>query len=121
STARALSGETYSTRVRCSRAACSSAGVDESRSSDHRNADRVLPDPVGATTSVWAPEEIESHAPSWAGVGDSNAPANHARVGAEKRSRMSVTIPSSTRRPTHSVVAREPDQSLYANRAICRQ
>ncbi len=57
-----------------------------SRSSDHRKADSVLPEPVGATTSVSRPEEMASQAPSWAGVGAAKAPVNHARVAGEKRS-----------------------------------
>ncbi len=51
------------------------------------NALRVLPLPVGATTSAFLPAAIASHAPSWAGVGRANDASNHARVGALKRSR----------------------------------
>ena len=57
-----------------------------SRSSESRNAERVLPDPVGATTSVWAPLARDAHAPSCAGVGRSNAPRNHEAVAGWNRS-----------------------------------
>src|SRR2546430_14161866 len=93
STAGAFSGETYSTRSRgepppdapedSPRDEDSPGEAEEGtarRSSAHRNAARVLPDPVGATTSASLPDEIASHAPSCAGVGPANAPSNHARV-----------------------------------------
>ncbi len=51
-----------------------------SRSIDHRNAASVLPDPVGATTSVLSPSAMEFQAPSWAAVGAAKAPVNHSRV-----------------------------------------
>src|SRR6478736_2519474 len=71
------------------------------RSSDHRKAARVLPEPVGATTSACRSVDTASHAPACAGVGASNAPENHARVGAVKRSRGStVTRPFSPDPPT---------------------
>ena len=57
------------------------------RSSDQRKAASVLPEPVGATTSVFSPRPIASHAPNWAAVGASNAASNQARVIGEKRSR----------------------------------
>src|SRR3954452_20696528 len=56
-----------------------------SRSRLHRKALRVLPEPVGATTSAWLPAPIASQAPTWAGVGSANAAANHARVGSVNR------------------------------------
>ena len=62
STARAFSGLTYSTRQR--RIGSSGIGSAASRSSAERNAASVLPDPVGATTRVWAPSAIASQAPS---------------------------------------------------------
>src|SRR5699024_2144501 len=62
-------------------------------SSDHRNADKVLPDPVGATTRVLRPPEIASHAPVCAGVGPSGkASSNQARVAGPKRSRGLATL-----------------------------
>ncbi len=64
STASALSGDTYSTRVPRSASSSVPAPRWTSRSSAQRNAERVLPEPVGATTNVWAPLEMESHAPS---------------------------------------------------------
>ena len=65
STASALSGETYSTRQRV-------PGVGRRRRGDQlvdadRNAARVLPEPVGATTRVCRPWPIASQAPAWAG------------------------------------------------------
>ncbi len=85
STASALSGLTYSTRQRCR--GSSGGGVEASRSSDHRNADSVLPEPVGATTRVSRPLLIASQAPSWAAVGAAKAAVNQVRVAGEKRSR----------------------------------
>ena len=58
-----------------------------SRSSAHRNAASVLPDPVGATTSVCSPPAIAAHARAWAGVGAAKAAANQARVASLKPSR----------------------------------
>ena len=101
STPRALSGEMYSTRVfrrgallfaavrRPPVAAVStpgrgsgSAGAEmSSRSSAQRNAARVLPEPVGATTRACEPEEMAFQAPFWAGVGAEKAPRNQSRVG----------------------------------------
>ena len=50
-----------------------------SRSSAQRNADSVLPEPVGATTRAWSPELIASQAPSWAAVGALNEPSEPRR------------------------------------------
>src|SRR3990172_10265855 len=58
-----------------------------SRSRDQRNAARVLPDPVGAWMSVWAPVAIASHPRSCAAVGAANDVSNHDRVAGVKRSR----------------------------------
>ena len=69
STASAFSGETYSTRQRRLRSA--GGGVAASRSIAHRNAASVLPDPVGAMTSV-SPSPVRrwratpAPAPAWA-------------------------------------------------------
>ena len=52
----------------------------------HKNAASVLPEPVGATTSVSSPLPIACHAPAWAGVGSANAPSNQARVAGENPS-----------------------------------
>ena len=90
STPSALSGETYSTRVRCLAGGWSVELI--SRSIDHRNDARVLPEPVGATTSACRPVEMASHAPDCAAVGAENAPRNHAAVAGEKRSRTSVMV-----------------------------
>ena len=104
STPSALSGEMYSTRVlrlgafrrapfAVSRPGSSSgsAGAEtSSRSSAQRKAASVLPEPVGATTSACAPEEIAFQAPFWAGVGAVNAPRNQSRVGRLNRSMASA-------------------------------
>ncbi len=85
SAARAFNGETYSTRQR--RVLSSGTGVRASRSSPHRKAASVFPDPVGATTRVFSPSAIASHARVCAGVApEGNAPPNQARVAGEKRS-----------------------------------
>ena len=102
STPSALRGEMYRTRVlrlgalararplvssSPGRASAEAAGdTDKSRSSAHRNAASVLPEPVGATTRACDPEEMAFHAPSWAGVGAEKAPRNHSRVARLKRS-----------------------------------
>src|SRR5699024_8896272 len=65
---------------------------------------RVLPDPVGATTSVSSPRSIASQAPTCAAVGASNDSVNHAVVAGEKddgRSRRGAAIaPLWTAAPT---------------------
>src|SRR5690606_4246645 len=91
SAASAFRGETYSTRQR--RCGSSGGGSVSNRSIAARNAASVLPDPVGATTSACSPEAIASHAPACACVGASNAPSNHARVGAEKGASGSAEAP----------------------------
>jgi hypothetical protein len=90
STARAFSGDTYSTRQR--RLASVGGGDDASRSMAHKKADSVLPDPVGAMTSVSSPLPIACHASACAWVGAANAPSNHARVAGENPSRASAVI-----------------------------
>ena len=77
STASAFSGDTYNTRHR------SLAAGSDSRirpSSAQRNAASVLPDPVGAITSAFWPDEIADQAPAWAGVGSAKTSRNHAAV-----------------------------------------
>src|SRR5689334_16474781 len=93
STASAFSGLTYSTRHR----RIGSSGTDRAaiRSSAERNAANVLPEPVGATTSVWLPPAMALHAPSWAGVGAAKAPSNQAWVAGEKRA-MHPSVPGGT-------------------------
>ena len=88
STASALSGEMYSTR---NRIAGSAGGSAARRSSAQRNAASVLPEPVGATTSVSSPREIASHAAVWATVGSANASRNHVEASGEKRWRGSAS------------------------------
>src|SRR5262249_61391850 len=55
-------------------------GSAASRSSAQRKAASVLPDPVGATTSVFSPHAIDVQAPACACVGALNAPVNHSLV-----------------------------------------
>ena len=85
STASALSGDTYSTRQRLWGSA--GGGVEVSWSSAARNAARVLPEPVGATTSTSEPSPMARHAPAWAAVGAEKAPVNQPLVAGEKPSR----------------------------------
>ena len=107
STPSALSGEMYSTRVlrlgafrrapfagvQAGQFDSGSAGAaTSSRSSAQRKAASVLPEPVGATTSACAPEEIAFQAPFWAGVGAANAPRNQSRVGRLNRSMASAAV-----------------------------
>src|SRR5674476_31618 len=90
STARAFMGDMYRTRHR--RRGSAGRGVDARRSSAHRNAESVLPEPVGATTRVWSPELIASHAPTCAGVGAAKLPLNQSLVAGEKRARTSPFV-----------------------------
>src|SRR4029077_5404344 len=85
---RALSGEMYSTRQRCFGSA--GTGPLASRSSAHRNAASVLPDPVGAMTRVLSPPAMDAQAPACAAVGSTNAPLNHSLVSALNPARGSV-------------------------------
>src|SRR5262249_26086153 len=104
-----FSGDTYSTRQRCFTSA--GGGTEASRSSAHRNADSVFPEPVGATTNACSPALIARHAPSCAAVGAANAPANHALVAGENASNAAVT-PSIMNPPTDSFAGletRRPD------------
>ena len=88
STARARRGDRYSTRVRWVRArAPVGGGVLSSRSMPHRKAVSVLPEPVGASTSVCSPEAMGGQACTWASVGAANVVENQAWTGAENRSR----------------------------------
>src|SRR6266581_9245332 len=105
STASAFSGEIYSTRQRC----CGSAGTGSvaSLSMAHRNAASVLPDPVGAITSVFSPLPIDAQAWACAWVGSAKAAANQALVALLKPSRAGLltgegvgTYPSCLAPPT---------------------
>ena len=73
-----LSGETYTTFKRSERAG---SGENIMRSSAVRNAGSVLPEPVGARSSVDPPRTIGPKPCDWAGVGRSNDSSNHARTG----------------------------------------
>src|SRR5665647_1426580 len=76
------------------RSGSAGGGVVARRSSAHRNADNVLPEPVGATTSVWAPELMASQAPTCAAVGAAKLPLNQSRVAGENRVSTSDVIVS---------------------------
>ncbi len=97
STARAFRGETYRTRQRFLGSA--GGGVEASRSRAARNAARVLPEPVGATTSTSDPSPIARQAPSCAVVGVRKAPVNHERVAGENESSAAPAMPPSCTRP----------------------
>ena len=45
-----------------------------------RNAERVFPEPVGATMSVLFPAAIEGHPSLWGGLGSPNVFENHERT-----------------------------------------
>lgn len=77
STASALSGDTYSTWVPAGR---SGLAAPARLSSAHRNAARVLPEPVGAMTSVLSPLAIAVQAAACAVVGAAKVLANQSRV-----------------------------------------
>ena len=77
STARALSGETYTTRQRSS---FFGTGVNMIREVAARKAASVLPDPVGAKTSALSPFAIAAHPSRCAFVGASKVSANHSRT-----------------------------------------
>src|SRR5664280_1593994 len=70
----------------------SSAASDVYKRRAHRNADNVLPEPVGATTRVWAPELMASQAPICAAVGSAKLPLNQSRVAGENRASTSELI-----------------------------
>src|SRR6476619_6753611 len=65
-------------------------GSASRRSSPKRKAARVLPDPVGAWMSVWAPDAMTGQPRSCAGVGASKARSNHERVRSEKTSSAAI-------------------------------
>ena len=104
STARALSGETYSTLVPRTSGWCAS------RSIAHRNAASVLPDPVGAITRVLSPLAMADQAWACAGVGCTKVPANQLRVSGLNRSNAwgELTRPDCQAAPTLSRSRRNP-------------
>ena len=73
----------------------SAGGSAAIRSSAHRNAARVLPDPVGATTRVSCPAAMASQAAACAAVGSANASRNQVAASGEKRRRGSASTPRS--------------------------
>jgi len=76
----ALSGDTYSTLVRSGRVPPAAIASPISRSSAHRNAASVLPDPVGAEISACSPVAIAGQACDWAAVGSAKARVNQSRT-----------------------------------------
>src|SRR5690606_3131735 len=110
STPSAFSGEMYRTLV----AADDGLGEPASRSIALRNAARVLPDPVGATTRVSCPCSIASHAAACAGVGASKDSSNHAVVAGEneegRRGRGVAIAPLWTAAPTPGPAGRPGDR-----------
>src|SRR4051795_10276279 len=59
----------------------------------HRKAARVLPDPVGATTSAWSPRAMACQASRCTLVGSVNDSVNHARVAGENSCNASAMPP----------------------------
>lgn len=70
------------------RRSLSGTGSVINRSIPHKNAARVLPDPVGAKISVCSPLAIASHPCDCAAVGSGNDASNHARTAGENRSKL---------------------------------
>src|SRR5918994_1932964 len=93
----AFSGLTYSTRTDL----LPGRGSVCSRSRHHRNAARVLPEPVGAWMRVCLPPLIARQPSSWARVGPANASANQARVGSLKGARGSASTAVLTGYPVY--------------------
>src|SRR3954468_24749364 len=85
-----------------------------------RNAESVLPDPVGATTPVWWPELMASHAPAWAVVGALKLLRNHSAVAGENRSSTSARLPfaigPSLPSPTDTARGRPNSSSAHSTR-----
>ena len=81
SAARALSGETYRTRHL---ARLSGGGVNINRSMAVRKAASVLPEPVGASSSVEWPSRMGGQPSAWARVGAAKEASNQARRGSWK-------------------------------------
>ena len=68
----ALRGDTYRTLVRSGSSPPAAIASATSRSSAHRNAARVLPEPVGAVQRTSLPAAIRGQACACAGVGAPN-------------------------------------------------
>src|SRR5271157_4174112 len=79
------------------RTPASRRGVLQSKSSAARNAARVLPDPVGATISVFRPAAMAGQPSRCAGVGSPSASRNQAATGGRNLTRTSSpSSPSSS-------------------------
>src|SRR5256885_5137748 len=85
STASALSGETYTMRQ-------PRAGAWIRASIDERNAASVLPEPVGAMSSVLSPFLMTGQAWSCAGVGAGKEVRNHSRTAGWKAASASLPM-----------------------------
>jgi len=81
----------YSSLVRASR---SGTGEVMSRSIPHRNADSVLPEPVGDNMSVFSPDAIRGHPSDCGGVGSTKEVSNHVRTAFEKGSSADSDTPT---------------------------
>src|SRR5688572_28565280 len=111
STARARSGERYTTRVRASvgapppgRATLAGGGSDMRRVMHQRHAVRVLPEPVGARISVSPPAAMAGQPLVCGGVGAGKDVANHSATGAENRS-SSGSLTATTLRTGYDIEA----------------
>ena len=78
-------------RARVDRPASGSA---TKRSSAHRKAASVLPEPVGAEMSACRPEAIAGQACAWAGVGSAKARANQSRTCGVNAARAGCATPA---------------------------
>ena len=58
----------------------------------HKNAAKVLPEPVGAHNKVFSPALIGPQAWAWAAVGSGKEDSNQARTAGEKGERESPAI-----------------------------
>lgn len=74
----ALSGETYTTMVASGSAPPASTPIRTSSSMAARKAASVLPEPVGAATSVERPPRMDGQARRWASVAEPKDRRNHA-------------------------------------------
>ncbi len=83
----------------------------------HRNAESVLPEPVGARISVWAPLAMAGQPFVWGGVASGNEVLNQARTAGENGARGSGG--TRTRLPTDPVRrCQEPDGLAGAMRSV---
>src|SRR5271157_4041598 len=97
------------------RTPASRRGILQSRSSAARNAASVLPDPVGATISVFRPAAMAGQPSRCAGVGSPSASRNQAATGGKNRARTSSSSsPSSSGAITYR--SPSPDDPHFPDR-----